>query len=93
MTLLKAAKQAQKDGKSRLLILGRADEGHRIEVHETHSGVDFGAVHITTPSHSSILDVVEVDGQTPPTGLENQAWRLLDANAVIAALEPLYGEP
>ena len=86
MAVLKAADIARHAGKSGLIILDRRNINHTV-----YNGMATG--HSLLMGFESQLDFVAVDPAAPPPAYRNARWRIADANAVYAALAPLYIPP
>jgi hypothetical protein len=88
MALLRAADVARQAGKHGLIVLARRNINH------TTTTYMYGQAIRTTPTGSETqLDVMFVDPASPPPGYQDQRWRIVDADAVYAALAPFYIEP
>lgn len=86
LALLRAANYALSQGRGGFVIVDRHDVQHTLSV-STYPGI------YSEPGldgYSVELEVVAVDPQNPPDAYRGAAWRVLDANAVVAALGPAY---
>lgn len=83
--LLKAAELALADGKDSLLVLDDIDI-RRTVINTYYSN----PVSQDPQGFITRLEVVFVDADAVPPAFRSQAWRLLDARAVQAALAPVY---
>jgi hypothetical protein len=85
MALLRAADLARQAGKKGIIVVGRKDT--RFQVNTTM----YGTIIRTDPDgYETRLDVVFVDPAALPAQYAGAAWRVIDADAVYAALAPVY---
>jgi hypothetical protein len=86
MALLRAADVARRQGKKGMIVIGRTDVRHT-----TNLTTQYGGVTRSDPNgFETTLDVVFVDPANLPARYAKAAWRVIDADAVYAALAPLY---
>lgn len=88
MMLLRAAQLAAQAGKAGFLVTGRRD--YRQQLVSTMYGAE---VSRSNAGFKSEADVVFVDPAAIPAAYAGQADRVLDAQAVWAALSPVYVKP
>jgi hypothetical protein len=85
MALLCAADQARRNGKKGIVIVGREDTEFSLTTTMYATPIN------TSPAgYETSLKVVYVDPVAPPDRFKDASWRVLDADAVYAALAPLY---
>jgi hypothetical protein len=88
MALLRAAEFARQSGRKGLIVVGRED------IHTTITTTYYATPLRTDPGgYETALRVVLVDPGVLPIQYQNAAWRVLDADAIYAALAPLYIKP
>jgi hypothetical protein len=88
MALLKAADLARRAGKKGVVVLARRNINHTITKYM------YGQAIRTDPAgYETQLDVMLVDPAAPPAAYQNARWRIIDADAVYAALAPVYIAP
>lgn len=85
--LLQAAEYARSKGFAGFAVVSRGDV--RQSVQPTMYGQPSGPVHHT--GYETSVDILPVDPAAPPAVIADVAWRVLDTDAVIAALLPVYG--
>ena len=88
LALLRAAQLARESGKKGLIVLARRDTKYTIY------NQSYGVTISTNPNgYSTELDVVLVDPGALPASYQGAEWRVIDADAVYAALAPVYMPP
>lgn len=89
LALLRAAEYALAQGKAGFVILDRADTQHTYSV-STYPGIP-GVPE--QDGYSTEIEIALVDPAAPPEAYKDAAWRVMDAQAVMAALNPVYPRP
>jgi len=88
LALLRAADITRNRGYNAFVILGRRD------YQRTQNTTMYGMVLRSDPmGYSTQLDIELLDKNNLPPRFDSLAWRVLDADAVLASLGPAYGMP
>jgi hypothetical protein len=86
MALLRAAQMAIAAGHHGLIISDRRDNARTLSTTTAYGGV----LRTDPMGYESHLEVIFCDPNHLPEGYANAGWRVIDADAVVAALSPLY---
>jgi hypothetical protein len=88
MTLLRSAQLARETGRRGLIVIARRG------VVRTLSTTGFGGVPMQVPTGQEVeIDVLFVDPANLPPDYAEAGWRVLDPDAIWAALSPVYSTP